>query len=65
MQELTGWLKSKATSSWMWTVYNYKIYVQAITGKNNEAKVVALGAMTFDDAIAMVSNNTVELQLAA
>ena len=39
------------------------MYAQAITGKNNEAKVVALGAMTFNDALAMVSNT--ELELAA
>ena len=47
-----------------WIVYHYKMYIQAITGKNNEAKVVALGAMSFNDAIAMVSN-TVEFELAA
>ena len=41
------------------------MYIQAIKGKNNEAKVVALGAMSFNDAIAMVSNNTVEFELAA
>jgi len=41
------------------------MYVQAITGKNNEAKVVALGAMSFNDAIEMVSNNIVEFELAA
>jgi hypothetical protein len=39
------------------------MYIQAITGKNNQGNVVALGAMTFNDALAMVSNT--ELELAA
>ena len=46
-------------------VYHYKMYIQAITGKNNEAKVVALGAMTFNDAISMVSNDIIVIELAA
>ena len=46
-----------------WVVYHYKMYIQAIKGKNNQGNVVALGAMTFNDALAMVSNT--ELELAA
>lgn len=41
------------------------MYVQAITGKNNQGNVVALGAMTFNDAIAMVSNDIIVVELAA
>ena len=40
-----------------------KSIYQPISGKNTEAKVVALGAMTFEDAMSMVSQDT--LQLAA
>ena len=55
--ELTGWLKNIATSSEMILASLKSIY-QPISGKNTEAKVVALGAMTFEDAMNMVSQDT-------